>query len=878
MKLRSIRLQNVRRFTRPVCLEGISNGVNVLCEPNEFGKSTLFDALQALVFKSHTSSDKQIRSLKPHIGGAPEISVDIETEDGRFTLKKRFLSKPIATVEQDGRVIAQADEAEAWIRRLAGSADGGPSGLLWVRQGITGLTSGSKKEDEAALSARRDLLSSVTGEVEAMTGGRRMDAALDRCRDELAAFVTSSGRAKTGGPWKAAQDDVEALSEDCEALEAACAQLRETLRARRAKRRELADLEHPDAVEARKTQLHEAETAYKAAQQFAEALDAEARKVAAARLEVTTLHKNLETLRAAQDELKRSVGEVETAKTALDAAQDAHGKADDETNAARQGLERAQSNLVAATERHETARKRQAAKDGIARRNALTEQIEKAQVFWDKMENARAEASRGPNAETLKRLEALYGELRTAKALRDSAAAQFVVNYEPGRDGYVLQGKAAIPDGEAVAIPSGAELTLQDIGTLIIHPGAGGQDDGSFERAETAYKALLAEIECKTIDAARTEAAARAAAERRFGEAQTGYQSLAPDGLEALRAALARIPDFEETDETDKIDQADTEADLVEAKAALIDAQAEFNIAAERKSDARADAARAEAVHSAALDRQTRAETALKGLEDLDADQLASDLERATTTLRAAEALHAEQDRAAPDLGAAKARLTRAVSVQDAAEAAIASLKPDLATLNERIARHAGDAVEERLAEGKQKLSAAEQALKRIVHEVAVLQKLQIVLQAVRNEARERYFEPVAAELKPLLQILWPEAELKWDDDKLLPTTLLRGGEEESTDVLSGGTQEQIALFVRLAFAKLLATRGQHAPIILDDALVFTDDDRIERMFDALHHQASDLQIIVFSCRQRAFRALGGHLLRLSEIDAVSEQNTADSM
>lgn len=52
--------------------------------------------------------------------------------------------------------------------------------------------------------------------------------------------------------------------------------------------------------------------------------------------------------------------------------------------------------------------------------------------------------------------------------------------------------------------------------------------------------------------------------------------------------------------------------------------------------------------------------------------------------------------------------------------------------------------------------------------------------------------------------------------------------------------------------------------MILDDALVFTDDDRIERMFDALNLQASDLQIIVLSCRQRAFRDLGGQTLRLT--------------
>jgi len=57
---------------------------------------------------------------------------------------------------------------------------------------------------------------------------------------------------------------------------------------------------------------------------------------------------------------------------------------------------------------------------------------------------------------------------------------------------------------------------------------------------------------------------------------------------------------------------------------------------------------------------------------------------------------------------------------------------------------------------------------------------------------------------------------------------------------------------------------GAPAPVILDDALVYSDDDRIERMFDALHRQAREQQIIVFSCRQRAFAKLGGHVLRMT--------------
>ena len=68
MRIRSITLTNVRRFTDTARVEGLSDGLNVLCEPNEFGKSTLFDALQAVFFKAHTSSDKDVKALRPHSG------------------------------------------------------------------------------------------------------------------------------------------------------------------------------------------------------------------------------------------------------------------------------------------------------------------------------------------------------------------------------------------------------------------------------------------------------------------------------------------------------------------------------------------------------------------------------------------------------------------------------------------------------------------------------------------------------------------------------------------------------------------------------------------------------------------------------------------
>ena len=62
----------------------------------------------------------------------------------------------------------------------------------------------------------------------------------------------------------------------------------------------------------------------------------------------------------------------------------------------------------------------------------------------------------------------------------------------------------------------------------------------------------------------------------------------------------------------------------------------------------------------------------------------------------------------------------------------------------------------------------------------------------------------------------------------------------------------------------MISERGQPVPIILDDALVFSDDDRIEQMFDALNRAGQRQQVIVLTCRTRAFAALGARRLSIS--------------
>ena len=62
-----------------------------------------------------------------------------------------------------------------------------------------------------------------------------------------------------------------------------------------------------------------------------------------------------------------------------------------------------------------------------------------------------------------------------------------------------------------------------------------------------------------------------------------------------------------------------------------------------------------------------------------------------------------------------------------------------------------------------------------------------------------------------------------------------------------------------LAFANLLLGKSEPVSLILDDTLVYSDDARLELMTDILTSAAERMQVIVLTCRERAFRHLGGN-------------------
>ncbi|WP_293572627.1 AAA family ATPase [Phaeobacter sp.] len=884
MKLTSIRLQNVRRFSDPVEIAGISPGLNLLSAPNEQGKSTIFDALHALFFKDAKSWDKDIRALAPHAGGDPDISVTLMHNEAEYRVAKTFTKsagKGSAKIWQDGTLIHQADAAEAWLRDLiTAPKDDGPAAMLWVRQGLTDFA-----DAKDTLGARRDLMSSLSGEIGTITGGQQMERLRRQVKADLDRQITTRGSARKGGSLAEAEARLADLVDQEMQLDHQVRDLRDLLDQRSRLRREQADLQDPDEIAARRHRLQEAEEALATAEQHRESCDRAAHALELAQLRADQQKGQIDTLAAQLTEHHRARAAVAETVQLL-ATADAKAKDwADKLQTAEQAVTQTRQDVAIARQAVAAAMQWETARMAAARRRELTQRLTEYDRQQAALTTDRQQAGQGPDAATMAQLDELASTLRLARQSRDAAAATLSVRYHPGAALQLQLNGVPLADGAERALADRATLEVPGIATVTLQP-ARSADADAVPGAAAALNAALSDAGYDSVEAARAAHQDRQQAARRLQDGETTLALLAPKGREALlaeRDALplppsgggmsgAAAPDVGDADsvEADNAeadsgggpgpDRSALEAQLAQTEQAQSTAEA-TQLATRSQYDRARDAGQtARAKAEAAAADLTRAEA---GLPDVAAaEQQLADLQNELPTRQAAVAAADQQlaalRAAAPDLEQAQATAQRARSIQQSAHQRLQALTQDLAVLDTKIEHHASHAVEEQLAEIRDQRAAQETALAAIRFEIATLQRLDQALDQAQAGAQAQYLGPLMHELKPLVRRLWPEAELQVNADSVLPEHLGRGVVQDSIDQLSGGTQEQLSLLVRLAFARLLAKSGQAIPVILDDALAYTDDSRIEALFDALTLQADELQILVFSCRQKSFRNLGG--------------------
>ncbi|MCX5512942.1 hypothetical protein C3941_02365 [Kaistia algarum] len=871
MKLRRIEVRDFRKLGHAV-VGDLADGLNVVVGDNEAGKSTLLAALRAVLFERHRVGGSVAAGMQPYGQTVrPQVWLEFERGGVPWRLHKAFCQKPEAELEGGGgRWTGDAVEerlAEMFGFTPPGRGESKPGehhgvfGLLWVEQGTSHQALG--------IGAGRDhIAAALEREVGQVTGGDRGRLLLAAAEARKAAFWDKRNNPRDafkalGAELLASREQRTIIQRQLAAYEdkvARLAILQERLNRQRrddslriaedrlaSARRAAAILaQHQDVLQKaeialeRAKQRHEAETAR---------LDARAK-----------LKADLDRGALDRDQANANMAEAQNQTGRLDQAADvATSRAAAAEKAAREAEE--------AVRRIESAAARRQARETAVRLAGQVVAAEAADVSRLRAEAFVAAAALSP--EDLARIETLERNADQAR-LRLEAASARITLLPDGANAARIEGSADSVGSEFL-IARDTTLVLEGYGRIHIQPGGGiAELSRAAEVADQALARDLAKLGQADVAAARLalQRIADARVEAR-NHAQT-LKGVAPGGLNALRQELARSVLLAGEDSV----ASDTEPlDLDAARAGSVASKASFEAAATEATSVRAaaDAVRrdlailTERANVAARTHQRVQEDLIAAREMMSDPALDDEVSQARLGRSEAEAKWA----AARDAVAVADPEATALAIESAVQAEKA-IREDM----ERTERERRDLDVELRALGKDglgeeletlngKIELLETRLQTATLEAEAARLLADTLAEAQRETKDKWLAPVRERSAPYLRLIQNESSIVLRDGSFEIDQLVRNGVAEPFDGLSVGAREQIAVITRLALADILREGGQESCIVLDDALVNTDEGRLERMHLVLHKAAQRQQILILTCRERDFLQLGAPIRRM---------------
>lgn len=893
MRIRSIKLTNFRKFVGTVGVDGMTDGVNLLVGQNEVGKSTLLEAINGVIFEKAKSQTEHARSFRHFVNGTvPEVEMSFDLDGTGWTILKRFAGqsgKAVLTNSDHRRFEDEAAELE--LQQLLGFASrrgGGELGIwgtLWVRQRSS---FGDPKLDEAG---RRTLQGCVEAQVGVVTGGergRRIPLAVDQALAEIL------GARGPRGKYKEANDRLEGVRGLADQLEEKRREVFGVMDTLAHLKRDRKELQCDWNEEAHRAELDEARKHHTAAATKAAAVKA-ARNEAKLSEERAARHRMAVTERA---KLERELVSLDVEISGIKAE---IYQAQTRKNVTRLLVEAREKELAEFRDQSRINGEHSRRLERVRGAAALDAEIKQHETTLAKAADLQDEVGRlseligqiGATDAAVLRIEAAEAEVSGAKAALQAVATTLSFAIEPAALGRVrLDGVFLDAPTESLALVDKSVVSVEGVGSFTVEPQINDRD-AILERlrlAELELRAALEAAAAEDLTAARNAAAKRHELERRLTDVRRDIAGLAPRvtsahlaaGLDArqsrageLRGRLKRelealclsaLPTSEEiakeiaeTHDRASMLAADVqtaESALQGPKLVLAEAMETFHVLEQRLAGRLGTRETKQAELTAG-----RAQTS-----DEELSARAGELALEATEQQAAVA-ELENDEG-ETVEAISARIKRLEAAGRNYQDAVAGMNNDITRLTTLIEASEGAGIEEALANARAEQARLEVAVAGYKEESAVLQLLQQTLRETEREAKALYLAPVVNRVEPYLKMLLPGADLVLDEN-LSISAIQRNGTAESFDHLSDGTQEQLAVLTRLAFAELLLTQGRPATVILDDALAFSDDLRIERMFDILMRAGENVQILVLTCRKRLFARLGAAQLILREMDGT---------
>ena len=854
MKLHRLVLKNYRGIEHRE-IDFPDHGVVVISGANEIGKSSMVEALDLLLESRDRSTKKEVKQVKPtHADVGSEVTAEISTGPYRFVYHKRFHKKceTQLTVLEPRREQRSGDEAHDRVQgMLAETVDT----ELWRAQRVLQSAS-TDAVNLSGCDALTRALDVAAGDAAALSGTEPL--LIDRIDTEYGRYFTATGRPT--GEWTAAIKALEAANAEIEQCAAAVAEVDDRVQRHATLTVELAELaQHQQEASARQTAAQAAADAIAALAEQVREAELIAAAATATSTASTAAHTERERLRTETDSRTAAVAALEV--EAREAAE-AQAMARDVATEADAVVEQANQSLADAQQRVETTRR---VVDELGRRDEtqrLSARLTKIDAALRDRDGIAQELSTiVVTDESLRHIEKAAAAVERAEGqiALVSATLEFVAATDI--DLVIGDQRVSLAAGESWSTLANAATEVEVPGILSarVTPGMSALDiQAQYAAAQQDLAAGLAAAQVADLAAARST-------DQRRRELQSARDQLTAtlaglcgdDDVEQLRARLAELRSLPAFSGDITIDAGTARAELDEAEAASVTASADREthrrvaaLAMSKLTEVSTQATRLQdkvvtqrAELAVVVDRLTQQRATVaddKLAVTADAHALTADI----ATGRVAE-LAEQLASAAP--GAVAAELTDAVE----AAAVLRERHEEIArTLHEIAAQLTVFGTEGR----KGKLDAAEIQCEharnehdRVGRRARAVQLLRDVMVRHRDTTRLRYVEPYRAELQRLGRpVFGPSFEVDVDSDLCILNRTLDGC-TVPYESLSGGAKEQLGILARLAGAALVA-KEDSVPILIDDALGFTDPQRLVKMaavFDTLGERG---QVIVLTC------------------------------
>ncbi len=854
------------------------NGVTLLEGPNEIGKSSIIEAIQLLFSELDSSNKKQVKSVQPagqDVGS--EVSVEFSVAGYRIIYAKTYNKNRSTTAHISGTRNLQETgrSAHEWVAKLLSEqVDMDLWQTLLVDQGeqinqiklsnsvslaqaldsVAGAADASSREDETLISAAqreyeryftlktgrikytelmdttaqvKTRLAELTGTMQQLEQDQSQQKITAREVERLRIALPQMQQAEKTETerWQELQEKIAALSTKKQTLDEIDNQLSRTL----------------ETIQSRAALVSQIQEQQKASEQFSQEIETLQQRLQQESKTLDTLNSGLAQL---QDEEKEVRALEKLARADLN-----HLEKETQLAQHRKTLSQIESIENELTENLDAISgipvDAQALTTYVQLEQALAVAQAKAQVASTNLTlTAKKAQTMVIEDQTINLSEGQEHKISTSEALNIQLPDLLDIEVSPPESTTDLAQQHQQAKSQLQALQT--KLSVSDLQSATALARQRSDREAEVQQLKSQQQKILQDLHISEIEQQiklLTKTCTQYAQNRANTPPLPADTHAAAENLQHIEQKLTRLQT--------QIDQATkdykTQGAATASAGQTLESKTAQNLAAKAATDALTE--------SLEEQRQKRTDTSLTELKE-EQQKISADLRLELGAI--AEELTQQ------NVEAQKMLLENAADSADRTAAELRQQEQALAILNDRLETARANGLHELMVKTETQLLQLEQDLTATQRRAEAARKLWETLNQHRDAARQAYLQPLKQHIEVLGKLVFgPTFQVEIAEDWSITHRTL-DGTTLAFDDLSIGAKEQLAILMRLAAAQLVA-RHSGIPLFIDDALGFSDPQKLNTMGAAIAAAGRTCQIIILTCAPGRYANVGNaHLIRLT--------------